>query len=95
MHSSLSGRLARTARVHDDQRQLAAKRVRNAHSPGSTVAGTCSGAAGLNSERRPYRSTEGSFSGMARPGAIQPALPQDAPAATPRRSTTVTSTPRS
>src|SRR5688500_4660484 len=32
---------------------------------------------------------------MARPGESQPALPQDAPAATPSRSTTVTSTPRS
>ncbi|GAA3414950.1 hypothetical protein GCM10018952_37550 [Streptosporangium vulgare] len=52
-HSSLSGRLARTARVHDRQWLLAAKRARKPHSPGSRLAGTCSGAAGLSSERRP------------------------------------------
>ena len=43
----------------------------------------------------PWRSTPGEFSGRASPGAIHPALPQDAPAATPVRSTTETSTPRS
>ena len=37
----------------------------------------------------------GEFSGRVSPGAIHPALPQEAPAATPVRSTTVTSTPRS
>ena len=43
----------------------------------------CNGAAGLTSARSPYRSTLGEFSGSVRAGAIQPALPHDAPAATP------------
>ena len=39
--------------------------------------------------------TAGSGSGVVMPGVSQPALPHDDPAATPSRSMTVTSTPRS
>ena len=53
MHSSLSGTLARTARFHDDRRQLAANWTRKLASPESAVKGMCSGAAGSRSERSP------------------------------------------
>jgi hypothetical protein len=53
MLSSLSGRLAATARVHDDHRQFAANLARNDHRSGSAVSGTCRGAVGLSSDRRP------------------------------------------
>src|SRR5690606_40706201 len=83
------------ARPQERQVQFSAKRVRNDHSFTSGVTGTCSGASLSSSDFSPYRSTPGSLSGMASPGDSQPAFPHDAPAATPSRSTTVTSTPRS
>src|SRR5580658_10345964 len=43
--------------------------------------------------RSTYRSIRGSLSGTLSAGAIHPALPQEAPAATPVRSTTATETP--
>src|SRR5271168_4066765 len=95
MQSSLSVRFARTARVHDDSRQFAANRSKNLHRVGSMLGGIRTGAARFGNDRRAYRSIRWSLSGMLSAGAIHPALPQDAPAATTTRSTTVTATPRS
>ena len=95
MQSSLSATFARTARFHDDRRQLAANWIRKAPSPASAINGMCKGAVGSHPERSAWRITAGEFSGRASPGAIHPPLPQEAPAATPVPSTTVTSTPRS
>ena len=53
MHSSLSGTLARTARFHDDGRQLAANWTRKLANAESAVNGICRGAAGSRSERSP------------------------------------------
>src|SRR5271163_4746575 len=95
MHSWLSVRFARTARVHDDSRQFAANRIKNLHSVGSVLSGIRTGAARFDNDRSAYRSVRGSLSGTLNAGAIHPAFPQEAPAATPVRSTTVTETPRS
>src|SRR3984885_8111371 len=92
MHSWLSVRFARTARVHDDSRQFAANRNKNRHSVGSVLSGIRTGAARFGNDRRAYRNIRGSLSGTLSAGAIHPALPQEAPAATPVRSTTVTET---
>src|ERR1700744_1695598 len=93
MHSWLSVRFARTARVHDDSRQFAANRSRNFHRVGSVLSEIRTGAVLFGSDRSAYCSVRGSLSGTLSAGAIHPALPQDAPAATPVRSTTVTETP--
>ena len=53
MHSSFSGTLARTARFHDDRRQLAANWTRKTPSAESAVKGMCRGAAGSRRERSP------------------------------------------
>ena len=53
------------------------------------------GAVRFDTDRSAYRNVRGSLSGILSAGAIHPALPQEAPAATPVRSTTVTETPRS
>src|ERR1700733_3782783 len=95
MHSWLSVKFARTARVHDDSRQFAANRIKNLHRIGSVLGVIRTGAARFGKDRRAYRSVRGSLSGILSAGAIHPALPQEAPAATPTRSTTVTETPRS
>src|SRR5271155_5947909 len=95
MHSSLSVWFARTACVQDDSRQFAANRSKNLHSVGSVLSGIRTGAARFDNDRRAYRSVRGSLSGTLNAGAIHPAFPQEAPAATPVRSTTVTETPRS
>src|ERR1700729_4182480 len=95
MHSSLTVWLARTARVHDHSRQFAANRSKNFHRVGSVLSGIRTGAARFGNERSADRSVRGSLSGTLSAGAIHPALPQEAPAATPVRSTTVTATPRS
>src|SRR5271155_3028071 len=95
MHWWLSVRFARTARVHDDSRQFAANRSKNLHRFGSVLSGIRTGAVRFGNDRSAYRSVRGSLSGKLSAGAIQPALPQEAPAATPVRSTTVTETPRS
>src|ERR1700761_9138519 len=59
------------------------------------IGGIRTGAAGFVNDRRPYRSIRGSLSGTLSAGAIHPALPQEAPAATPTRSITVTAISRS
>ena len=53
MASSLSGTLARTARFHDERRQLATNCIRKTPSAESAAIGMCSGAAGSSSERSP------------------------------------------
>src|SRR6202030_167680 len=93
MQSWLSVRLSCTARLHDDSRQFTANRIKNLHSDGSMLGGIRTGAARFDNDRRAYRSVRGSLSGMLNAGAIHPALPQEAPAATPVRSATVTETP--
>src|ERR1700722_16513096 len=93
MDSWLSVRFACTARVHDDSRQFAENRSKNFHRVGSILSGIRTGAARFGNDRSADRSVRGSLSGMLSAGAIHPALPQEAPAATPVRSTTVTETP--
>src|SRR6202022_4982049 len=95
MHSWLSVRFARTARIHDDSRQFTAKRIKNLHRTGSMLGEIRTGATRFGDDRSTYRNVRGSLSGTLSAGAIHPALPQEAPAATPVRSTTVTETPRS
>jgi hypothetical protein len=92
--SSVNGRFARTARVHDDHRRFATTLARKPPSAGSATAASPGSPVGRTSELSPCRSIAGSWSGT-NPGAINPALPHEAPPATPARSTTVTSTPRS
>src|ERR1700745_4230772 len=93
MHSWLSVWLSCTARFHDDSRQFIANRIKNLHSDGSMLGGIRTGAARFGNDRRAYRSVRGALRGTLSAGAIHPALPQEAPAATPVRSTTVTDTP--
>src|ERR1700744_2945901 len=93
MHSWLSVWLARTARVHEDSRQFAENRSKNFHRVGSVLSGIRTGAARFGNDRSTDRSVRGPLSGTLSAGAIHPALPQEAPAATPVRSTTVTETP--